>query len=107
MSVIGATALQQLTHTNAVNAACHRVAQFVGGKDIRFSGPSAEFRWAARAKNGANFIKITLDPSDTYTVEFWYRRGASMTYKGKFSDQYAEDLKPLFERETALYLSLR
>lgn len=51
----------------------------------------------------ANRVVITLDPSDTYTVEFFkYRAGAMRTVKS-LSDVYAEDLQPIFEQVTGLY----
>jgi hypothetical protein len=48
-------------------------------------------------------VRITLDPSDTYTVEFGTIRGG---YKKSHEGIYAGQLKDLFERETGLYLSL-
>lgn len=47
-------------------------------------------------------VRITLDPSDTYTVEFGTTRG----YNKKFKGIYAGQLQDLFERETGLYLKL-
>lgn len=47
--------------------------------------------------------RITLDPSDTYSVEFGTtRKGYSPAIVGL----YAESLRPTFERETGLYLSM-
>lgn len=83
-----------------------RLAMMIGAKHFVGSDNSLTFRFAARARNGSNTLRVTLDPSDTYTVEFLSLRGSSRKVKGSFSDIYAEDLKPLFERETGLYLSL-
>ncbi len=69
-------------------------------------------RFKARAKNGANHVKISLAADDTYTVEFTAQRNwsntlrRSETTKGKFEGIYADQLRELFERETGLYLSL-
>lgn len=83
------------------------------------SGVSFEFP----NRKGPNYMKVTLEPDDTYTVEFGRKRRitdamATMDpekpvsmddfYK-KLSEQkdvYWEDLKEIFERETGLYLSL-
>jgi hypothetical protein len=67
---------------------------------------SLTFRFKARAKNGSNCIRITLEPTDTYKVEFLSVRGTKVTPKGDFSDVYADSLKRVFEGETGLYLSL-
>jgi len=64
------------------------------------------FKFKARARNGSNCMRITLDPSDTYTVEFLSVRGTSVKTKGSFSDIYCDVLTDLFERETGLYLTL-
>jgi hypothetical protein len=53
----------------------------------------------------ANCMIVKLDPSDTYAVEFW-RTGKNMKCVLGIVNVYAEDLKPLFERTTGLYLSL-
>lgn len=83
-----------------------RLRAMIGAKDFSGGGNVLTFRWAARARNGANNIRITLEPSDTYKVEFFSVRGRSVKSKGVFEDIYAEDLIPLFERETGLYLRM-
>lgn len=71
---------------------------FIGGKDCL----SFRFRGSRRV----NYIKITLDPSDTYTVEFGKVGRASYKSVSILSDVYCEDLIPIFEKTTGLYLSL-
>ena len=63
------------------------------------------FRFKAKARNGSNYCRITLQPTDTYKVEFMSLRGTKVTPKGSFEDVYADSLKGLFEGETGLYLS--
>jgi hypothetical protein len=70
------------------------------------SDNSLSFRFKCRAINGSNGIRIVLDPSDTYTVEFISVRGTSRKVKGTFSDIYNDGLKKLIEKETGLRLSL-
>jgi len=83
-----------------------RLRAMIGAKDFSGGDNVLTFRFAARAKNGANTIRITLEPSDTYKVEFHSVRGRTVKLKGSFDDIYAEDLIPLFERETGLYLRM-
>ena len=78
------------------------------------SGVSFDFP----SRKGPNHVKVTLEPDDTYTVEFGRKAGVQALMSGKvdaenyykkgneYKDVYAEDLKEMFERETGLYLSL-
>jgi hypothetical protein len=59
-----------------------------------------------RAPGKPNFIRIVLDPSDTYTVEFGALHGHSFKIVETLSDVYAEDLQRTFTRKTGLALSL-
>lgn len=51
----------------------------------------------------ANTLRVTLDPSDTYTVEFFAARGRLVQSD---SFVYAEDLQRLFTAVTGLYTSI-
>lgn len=68
--------------------------------------PRVSFRYKTRGRNGANYVALTLLPSDTYTMEFFSIRAGAAKSKGKFEDVYAEDLRGLFERETGLALGV-
>lgn len=58
------------------------------------------------ARNGINTLRIVLDPSDTYTVEFGrsaHRKGVhTYTVKAKHEDVYCDQLRELFEDVTGL-----
>jgi hypothetical protein len=83
-----------------------RLSVMIGANSFVGSDNSVAFRFKARARNGSNAFRVTLDPSDTYTIEFLSLRGSSRKVKETLSDVYAEDLKSLFEKKTGLYLSL-
>lgn len=83
-----------------------RLAAMLGARSFVGSADSVQFKFAAKARNGANTVRIVLDPSDTYTVEFWTVRGAKMVKRAEFSNVYADGLRALFESETGLYVSL-
>jgi hypothetical protein len=65
-------------------------------------------------RKGPNHVKITLDPDDRYTVEFFKKPGMKAMMSGKLDSKkmnthsgiYFDQLKPLFENETGLRLSL-
>ena len=54
----------------------------------------------------ANYCRITLDPMDTYTVEFLKVRANKVKVVDTTEGAYADMLVPLFEKTTKLYLSL-
>lgn len=68
------------------------------------AGPSwLSFRMPSGfAKNGINFVRITLEPSDTYKVEFQRIRGLKITTVSTHEDIYNDQLCELFRRETGL-----
>lgn len=59
-----------------------------------------------RNDKAVTHCKITLDPSDTYTVTFMRIRKFQVTTISTHSDIYFDGLKDLFERETGLYVTL-
>lgn len=83
-----------------------RLALMIGAKSFVGSENALTFRFAARAKNGANTVRVALDPSDTYTVTFFSCRGTSVKEKSSHSMVYNDSLRTVFESETGLYLSL-
>jgi len=83
-----------------------RLAAMIGARNFVAREDGIQFKWGARAKNGANAISIDLTPDDTYTVTFWKGRGANTKKVETFDTVYADQLKRLFETVTGLYLSL-
>ena len=53
-----------------------------------------------------NYVRITLDPSDTYTVEFSRVYGGKYTVLETVSDVYCDTLRQVFESATGLRTSL-
>ena len=54
----------------------------------------------------SNYCKVTLDPSDTYSVEFGKIRKFNYTAKDTMSGIYNDMLMDTFEDYTGLYLTL-
>ena len=54
----------------------------------------------------ANQVRITLNHSDTYTMEFFKIRGTNVKAIEKISMVYCDQLIKFFENTTKLYLSL-
>lgn len=77
--------------------------QLSGGADN--GKPYLAFKIGRNAK-GVNFVKIVLEPSDTYTMEFIKTRGMSYKVVQTFTDVYAEDLNRMIELGTGMVTSL-
>lgn len=94
------TIIAQLGRSTGMLAAMLEAHSFVGGDDM------VQFSFKAKATNKANKVRIVLDASDTYTVEFWYVRGATCVQRSSLEGVYADQLRPIFERATGLRVSL-
>ena len=82
-----------------------RLSAMIGAHTFTSGANSLSFKIKARAKNGIKGIRITLDPSDTYTVEFLAIRGLNVK-SDAVPMVYCDSLKSLIESKTGLYLSL-
>ncbi len=97
--------LQQLTHKpNATNVLSVMIGAKHFGKDDE--AQSVSFRFTAKAVNKSNYVIITLDAMDTYTMEFGSIRAHKYTVKSKTEGLYNDMLKHHFESETGLRLNL-
>jgi len=85
-----------------------RLVAMLGAKHFAMNEEEyyVSFRWSMKAKNKANYIKITLNAMDYYDVEFGYIRGGKYTVRSNTENLDFMQLKSHFEEETALYLSL-
>lgn len=110
--MIDATEAKQIAQTiGAQLGGLGRVASMIGAYNFAHDAKgSLSFRFKAKSikVNGKspNYIKITLDVSDTYTVEFGRIRGFDYTVVQTDSDVYCDQLRPLIETTTGLYLSM-
>jgi len=99
---VSAIILQQLGGAGKVNAMLGRPQMYYG---TDAAGPYLSIKFKS-PHHGPNHVKITLMPLDTYKVEFSKIHGCTVKSAGTYDDIYAEQLRPLFERVTGLYLSL-
>lgn len=97
--------LNQLTNSNN---GMNRLSVMIGAKHFAASEKESfvSFRFAAKAKNKANYCRIKLNASDLYDVKFVSIRGVNVKTVSVHNDLYADMLKNVFETETGLYLSL-
>lgn len=74
----------------------------LGAKDL--VGDENSLQFAIRGCPTVNKIRIVLDPSDTYIVEFWKcsRRSINFAPVASVSDVYADSLHNVIEAHTGL-----
>ena len=97
--------LNQLTNSN--NGVSRLVAMIGASNFVRDEeNYTVSFKFAAKAKNKANYCGIKLNSKDLYDVEFVNIRGVKVKTVSVHNDLYADMLKSVFEAETGLYLSL-
>lgn len=91
----------------------HRFVAMTGARNLvgDEQAKSLRFQISSRlAKNGANLVKVTLMPTDLYTVIFW----KSYTFRGRpqlrliseHAGVYFDQLRKIFTAETGLDTSL-
>jgi hypothetical protein len=78
-----------------------------GAKDFVRSSDSLRFKLPSNfAKHGINLVRITLDPSDTYTMTFYKMHGTDVREIEEISGVYADQLRDIFTDVTGLDTSL-
>lgn len=82
-----------------------RLRMMIGARRFTTHPDGASFRWPSKQPSRGNHLKVTLRGDDTYDMEF-----ATVNVRGKkvrktHSGIYCDQLKPLFEAQTGLYLS--
>jgi hypothetical protein len=78
-----------------------------GSKQLVALASGVQFSIGTGAKDGINKCRITLDPSDTYTVEFFRFNGIEAKTISIHDDVYNDSLQDVFERATGFYVTLR
>ena len=100
------TTLNQLAQVES--GGMGRLIAMLGAKNFVQSEEESfvSFKWSMKAKNKSNYIKITLNASDYYDVEFGYIRAGKYTVRSVTKDLDFMQLLPHYEEETANYLSI-
>lgn len=86
----------------------NRFRVMTGAKNFIGDTKSLTFRLPGNGfcKDGINCVRVTLNPSDTYTIEFLKIRGMKVATVKTMSDVYSDRLRPLVAETTGLALSL-
>lgn len=101
--------MTQIARTILNQLGGHRFTVMTGAKDFLADGPVLIFS-IPKAKNGINKVRITLEPSDTYKLEFMRMRRQGgipvVDTIAKTDDIYCDVLQEVFTRYTGLEVSL-
>ena len=101
----------QRTREEQIEVANTIIAQLGGSKFIAMTGAKDIFAHedgvsfkvpGTMTKNHINYIRVFLDPSDTYTVEFWKYRKMRGDKISEHSMIYDDQLPGIFTAETGL-----
>lgn len=81
----------------------NRFAVMTGAKNFVGSDDALSFALPSNfARNGINRVRVTLQPSDTYTVTFFKIRGTKVAEIATRDDVYADSLQTVFKHVTGL-----
>lgn len=83
----------------------NRFAAMTGARNLVCGENYLQFDLPANfAKRGINKVRVTLEPTDTYTIVFWrFRRKAlELREVDKAEDVYCDQLQEVFTRYTGL-----
>ena len=87
----------------------NRAFVMMGARNFVGGPASLSFRVGSGARykgQTINVVQITLDPSDTYTVRFYYMRGSDRTLRVEVDDVYFDSLHDILSKYTGFRLSL-
>lgn len=100
---------QDMTVANTILAqlgGSGRLRAMIGASSFMGAAKALTVRFRCRNPRRINTIKVILDPSDTYSVEFWTITSKTMRQVGEVArDVYADSLRQVIESTTGLYLS--
>ena len=82
-----------------------KLQMFIGLKQLITESLGVTLVFPLPKHTGAvNRVRITLNGSDLYDMEFIRTRGSSQKIVKEFNNVFAEDLKDMFEKGTGLYI---
>jgi len=90
---------------NEINRQIGSEAFLLLGTKRKSTGPADNYLFFDCKGRKCSWIRVTLDPNDTYTVEFF--KGKYIKSVIKESGIYCDQLLDVLEKNTGLYVSFR
>ena len=93
----------QIAQTILEQLGGNRFVAMTGARDLVAGSNSLQFSIGRGATNKANKVRVTLETSDTYMIEFWSLRGLNLKSCGRpVRSIYADRLQAVFTEQTGL-----
>jgi hypothetical protein len=84
-----------------------RFVAMTGAKHLCGNANGLSFKLPAHfAKDGINVVLVVLDPSDTYTLTFYKKRGLKCTTVEVVDNVHADSIRAVFTSHTGLETTL-
>lgn len=83
-----------------------RLVAMTGASNFLAIDNGLSFKLPKASGNPYNYVKIVLTPMDEYDVTFMQIRGLEIKKQTTFEHLQFDNLRPIIERATGLYLSL-
>lgn len=83
----------------------NRFIAMTGASNLLADNNYLQFKIGKNASK-ANFVRVTLEPSDTYKMEFIRVHGGKVTVLETYDDVYNNSLQEAFTSYTGMYTSL-
>lgn len=81
------------------------LSMMIGAKNFIAGNDHLSFKFSNKGAGKPNHIKVTLHPSDTYSVQFGRIWGLDFKVLETVEGVYCDNLKSIIEDRTGLYLS--
>jgi hypothetical protein len=80
--------------------------RMLGAHSFTTDAKGFSLRFAIKGSRKVNTVIVTLDGSDTYTIEFWKIAPRTCKRVSAASNVYCDSLRTVIETHTGLYTSL-
>lgn len=97
--------MNQIAQTILEQLGGNRFIAMTGAQHFGYTDNALSFK-IGRNAGKVTHVRVTLDPSDTYTVDFLAVRGAKVKTLQEYSVVYADNLRDVFARVTGMAVSL-
>jgi len=81
-----------------------RLKLFIGAYDFFSCDDGQALCFKFKGSQKANYIKITLNPMDTYDIQFKKIKDLEADLVGELNGIYCDQLVEIFEEQTGLFL---
>lgn len=93
-------------HTILAQLGGNAFVAMTGAHDILGDAKTLQFKVGRGAKGRISCVRVTLDPSDTYTIAFYAGKGLNIREVGTTEGVHADSLRRVFTEKTGFDCTL-